>query len=149
MCQHGHPPAHSQHRSCSESKPTLDKCASCTGVFLCWHVSVYVCIHHICQHVAVFGHQPGNELLFNCAVLEEACFLSIMTSFGGHPAQKGEITSGTLTHPDSSRSYSLSHSWLERPVIKHRWLDTRIKPYYAPCIYHSRPIISEWRKVCG
>lgn len=55
LCQHWHPPAHSQHRSCSESKPTLDKCVACTGVFLCGHVSVYMCIHQICQHVTHLG----------------------------------------------------------------------------------------------
>lgn len=55
LCQHWHPPVHSQRRSCSELKPTVDKCASCTGAFLCGHVSVYMCIHHICQHVTHLG----------------------------------------------------------------------------------------------
>lgn len=68
LCQHWHPPAHSQHRSCSESEPTLDKCASCTGMFLCAHISVYMCIHHICQHFTHLGIS-----------LEMSCYVTVLS----------------------------------------------------------------------
>lgn len=109
LCQHWHPPAHSQHRSCSDSKPTLNKCALFTGVFLCGHVSVYMCIHHICRHVT----HLGISLEMSCYVTALSLrVVGLSNVFSEHydkflKAASGKITSWTLTRPDSTRSHSL------------------------------------------
>lgn len=122
----------------------VPRALACSRVGMCLCTCVSIIFVNTLQYL-------GISLEMSCYLttlsLRKPVFWASWQVSKGQPAQKGEITFGTLTHPDSSRSHSLSHPWLERPVIKHRWLDTRIKPYYTPCIYHSRPIINEQRRM--